>query len=123
MLTYLPPLNDYFRILHCCNNKLLYLPTLNKTLNDLEYEGNPIYEIIENEIKIPRFHLSKFKPKINILNDFRFSYYCIKFKKQFRYWLWERIRRPKIERKYHPDYLLEHLLNEETDLDDVLDKW
>jgi hypothetical protein len=50
-------------------------------------------------------------------------YYCLKYKKQFRHWLWVRIREPKIREAFHPRYLIEKLPDEETDLDEVLDHW
>ena len=36
---------------------------------------------------------------------------CFKYKKHFRRWLWERVRLPKIQKKYHPDNLIEKLNN------------
>jgi hypothetical protein len=62
------------------------------------------------------------KIKIQIVNNFRHLYFCLKFKKQFRYWLWEKIREPKIMKKYHPSYLIENL-HETTDLDELLNHW
>jgi Leucine-rich repeat (LRR) protein len=116
-LTEIPPLNKNLKTLYCENNRLNYLPLLNETLESLWYVDNPIYEIIENDA------LNISRKEVKILNDFRFSYYCLKFKKRFRDWLWVRIREPRIREKYHPDYLLEHLLNEETDLDMILENW
>jgi len=47
----------------------------------------------------------------------------VKFKKQFRNWLWEKIRRHKIEKIFHPSYLIENLMDEKTDLDTILNHW
>jgi hypothetical protein len=49
-------------------------------------------------------------------------YYCLKFKKRFRHWLWVKIREPKIRERYSHDYLVEHL-HEDTDLDELLENW
>jgi phage anti-repressor protein len=65
--------------------------------------------------------LNEIKQIIKKLNDCRHLYYCIKFKKQFKYWLWELIRQPKIIQKYHPTYLMDYL--DVEDLDVVLDNW
>jgi len=61
--------------------------------------------------------------KLSVLNSFRHLYYLLKFKRQFRDWLWERVRKPKIESQYHPNNLVKQLVDEDTDLDAVLDKW
>ena len=133
-LTYLPPLNKNLKGLYCSNNQLISLPQLNEKLkllycrnNNLtslpyfnekielyDYSINPIYEIISIQ------HKHIIRQKIKILNNFRYSYYCLKFKKRFRDLLWVKIREPKIREKYHYKYLIENLPNEETDLDTVL---
>ena len=48
-------------------------------------------------------------------------YYSLKFKKQLRKWLWEKVREPKIKKLYNPSYLIN--LKEEDDLDTFLDNW
>ncbi len=63
---------------------------------------------------------------MNKLHKFRNLYYSLKFKKQFRKWLWERVRLPKIEAHYHPDNLINMLqedTNIDTDIDEVLNQW
>jgi hypothetical protein len=62
------------------------------------------------------------KKNIQILNNFRHLYYCLKFKKQLRKWLWEKVREPKINKMYSPNYLIENL-KEEDDIDIVLHNW
>jgi len=64
--------------------------------------------------------LDVYKKKIQILNNFRYLYWSLKFKKQLRKWLWEKIREPKIMKENHPSYLFENL-TEDTDLDEFLD--
>ena len=46
----------------------------------------------------------------------------VKFKNQFRNWLWEKVLKPKIEQKYHPINLILNL-DENTDLDTFLINW
>ena len=94
----------------------LYSLYLNENVRILYYSDNPIYEIINSDNK------KIIKQKMRVLTNFRFSYYCVRFKKQFRDWLWVKIREPKIQEKYHPSYLIENLY-EDTDLDTVLDNW
>jgi hypothetical protein len=83
----------------------------------LFYFNNPIYEIINS------FDINIIKQRLKILNNFRYLYYCLKFKKQFRNWLWVRVREPKIREKFHYNYLIKNLSNEEANLDKVLDNW
>ena len=64
----------------------------------------------------------KIKQNIKILNNFRYLYYSLQFKKQLRKWLWEKVRDKHIMDKYHPKYLLENL-DEDDDLDTVLNNW
>jgi len=54
--------------------------------------------------------------------NFRHLYYCLKFKKQLRKWLWEKVREPKIEKLYNPSYLIENL-GDGDNLDEVLKNW
>jgi hypothetical protein len=65
---------------------------------------------------------SEFKKNIEKFNNFRHLYYSLKFKKQFRKFLWEKVREPKVMKKYHPRYLIENL-REDTDLEVFLDNW
>ena len=56
------------------------------------------------------------------VNNFRHLWYCLQYKKQFRKWLWEKVREPKIKKLYDPKYLVENLKYDD-DLDTVLDNW
>jgi hypothetical protein len=114
-LTYLPELNKNLQHLNCCgNNKLTYLPELNERLKSINIMNIEIYDIPNEKYDILQ--------KIKIINKFRKLYYSLKFKKQFRKWLWELVREPKIMQKYHPSYLSENL-NEETNLEHFLENW
>jgi hypothetical protein len=99
---------------------LTMLPTLNKNLRLLTYDYNPIYEIIDSN------NLLLINKTIQILDKFCHLYYCLKFKTQFRDFLWKKIREPKIIQKYHPCYLNKILTDEPedtVDLDIVLNSW
>ena len=58
----------------------------------------------------------------NILKRAKFTYYCLKFKHKFRSWLWEKVRKPKIEAKYHPKNMEKLIANYNLD-DDLLLMW
>jgi Leucine-rich repeat (LRR) protein len=118
-LTSLPVLPNTLCVLHCNNNKLSVLPFLtNFQLHGVYFEYNPIFSLVWNPI------FEFLKKNIKTLYNFRYLYYCLKFKKQFRYWLWIRIREPKIREKYSSENLLK-LLNgkNDEDLEQVLETW
>ena len=108
-------LNDNLKQLFCYCNQLIYLH-LNDNLQTIVYNENPIYEIIKNS------DTTVLNRELKILNNFRYSYYCLKYKKRFRDLLWVKIREPKIRKKYSHDYLVANL-HEDTDLDELLDNW
>jgi hypothetical protein len=115
-LTDLPTLPKNINMLNCCHNKLKYLPCQLFNIEYLDISNNPKYKIIDNtDLKIV-------KKNINTINNFRHIYYCIKFRNQFRKWLWERVKEPKIIKKYNPNYLIKNL-NDIANLDDVLNAW
>ncbi len=109
-LTTLPELPNITE-LYCENNKLTTLPEL-KNVNILFCENNPIYDIIENDIQ-----------KLRKLNKFRLLYFSIKYKKQFMNWLWEFVRKPKIEEMYHPSNLLKFMNENKTNWEEELENW
>jgi len=115
-LNLLPTLPQKLETLYCSHNQLNLLPTLPQNLEKFNCVNNPIYEIVSNN------SLFQIKQNIQILNNFRHLYYCLKFKKQFRKWLWEKVREPHAKKEYHPNYLVENL-KEEDDLDTVLNNW
>jgi Leucine-rich repeat (LRR) protein len=115
-LTLLPILPQNLQELYCINNELTLLPTLPQNLQEFYFSNNPIYETVNSN------SLIQIKINIRILNNFRDLYYCLKFKKQFRKWLWEKVREPNIKKMYNPIYLVENL-GDEDDLDTFLDNW
>jgi Leucine-rich repeat (LRR) protein len=112
----LPTLPQNLEQLSCGNNKLACLPTLPKNLKQIYYINNTIYEIVNSN------SLFQIKKNIQIINNLRYLYYCLKFKKQLRKWLWEKVREPNIMKIYHPNYLIENL-GDEDDLDIILSNW
>jgi hypothetical protein len=122
-LTSLPSLNENLQILYCNNNILTSLPYLNENLKELWCVYNPVYKIIGNITRIYEITpIYVYKKKIQTINNFRYLYWCLYFKKQLRKWLWEKIREPKIMKKYHPSYLLKNM-QEDIDLDIILNNW
>ena len=116
-LTSLPFLPEQIEDVCCIHNKLTYLPLLPENIRTINYCENPICEIAKfNKLYV-------LKSNVKILDQFRFLYYSLKFKKRFRDWLWTKVREPRIREKYHYRYLLENLADEETDLDEVLAAW
>jgi hypothetical protein len=121
-LTCLPPLPPNLETLSCFSNKLTCLPTclptLPPNLKILYCHDNPIWEIVNNGNSF--FQIKK---NIQILNNLRDLYYCLKFKKQLRKWLWEKVREKRAMEMYNPNYLVEKLSDEEEDLEKVLQNW
>jgi Leucine-rich repeat (LRR) protein len=115
-LQWLPSLPETLVELYCYDNNLWYLPQLNKGLEILSCIDNPIHYLICNEDNDNLYDIRK---KIQILHNFKELYYSLKFKKQFRGWLWVKIREPKIMQIYNPICLLENL-KDDVDLDEFL---
>jgi Leucine-rich repeat (LRR) protein len=115
-LTLLPTLPQNLESLNFSNNQLTSLPTLPKNLKELYCYNNPIYKIVNGA------SLFQIKKNVQIINNFRNLYYCLKFKKQFRKWLWEKVREPSAKKLYNPIYLIENL-GDDDDLDTFLDNW
>jgi Leucine-rich repeat (LRR) protein len=116
-LTSLPKLPEILKELYCKNNKLTCLPNLPKILYYFIFNNNPIYKIIgDNDLNIVRHEIER-------INCFRELYYCIKYKNKFREWLWVKVREPLVMKLYNPEYLMNNLKDEETDLDEVLKGW
>ena len=121
-LTSLPPtLPPNLTNLHCEHNILTSMPTLPESITSFGYCFNPIWK---NQLRIIHNHSATNNDvlitinQINTLNSFRYLYYFLKL----RNWLWEKVLRPKIEKKYHPTNLIKNL-DENTDLDAFLDHW
>jgi hypothetical protein len=111
-LTSLPELPESLEYLHCYNNQLTYLPKLPDSLKHFIFENNIIYDIVYNS------NNEIIKKNVNAIYKFRKLHYFIKIK----YWLYKYVLQPKIEKKYHPNNLI-NILNRNNDLDLVLKNW
>ena len=122
-LTSLPMLPETLERLFCYNNQLTLLPTLPQNLKILSYSNIAIYKPVNSNSLINyRINLIQIKKNVQIINNFRHLYYCLKFKKQLRKWLWEKVREPNVKKLYNPIYLIENL-GDEDDLDTILNNW
>jgi Leucine-rich repeat (LRR) protein len=102
--------------LYCSSNHFIILPELPK-LKILYCFNNPICDITENDYYINNI---EFFHKINkILDNFRKLFYTLKYKKQLKKWLWDKVRRPKIEQIYHPDKILKFIEYNENWEDEI----
>jgi Leucine-rich repeat (LRR) protein len=115
-LTSLPPLNNNLIQLYCFRNQLTWLPPLNK-LQLLNCSDNNIYNENIEKYKYDYRNINIIKT----LNNFRYTYYCLKYKNHFKRWLWEKVREPKIMAKFHPSHL--DALEETDDLEVFLEDW
>lgn len=142
-LTYLPKLPETLKVLQCDHNQLGTLPELPKNLYSLfindnnlyclpelpesiknlhyyNYRNNPIEHLLDYGFSIDERNL-QFKNLKNCCHEIRLRYYALKFKKQFRDWLWLRVREQKVKKLYHPNHL--DNLKEEDDLDTFFNNW
>lgn len=94
----IPILPPKLRILFCSYNNLTgILPDLPYTINDnsmLEFYFN---NLIYNMYTVKCVNITNQK-----IRNFKYTFYCLKFKSKFRNWLWDKVRRPKIESLCHP---------------------
>ena len=116
-LTELPPLNNKLRILDCQDNQLTMLPPLNNKLKYLCCSDNYFYNENNEKYKYDLHNINIIKT----LRNFSYTYYALKYKKHFKRWLWEKVREPKIMKKFHPDHLND--LKDTDDLEVFLDDW
>ena len=124
-LTELPPLPETLKRVSCSKNNISYLPILPETIESLHCIHNPIHTLIFSDFITMR----EMKRKIQILSNIKnlcyslmFNHYSIKYRNQFRIWLWERVREPKIIKQYNPTiYLKEMYENCDVDIDALKD--
>jgi Leucine-rich repeat (LRR) protein len=124
-LTSLPQLPPNLKIMHCWENQLTSMPCLPPTMLSLHCNHNRLYSFyyvpenlelifdhnpIYDAISFPdQYHNLLWYKEIRVLNQFKHLYYSLKFKKQFRDWLWVKVRELRIREKYNPSYLLENV--------------
>jgi hypothetical protein len=149
----LPILNENLEDLNCVNNQLYILPLIHTKLRNIVFSKNPIYNVLfannnnshhhqyfyamnangeldqmANYVNYINENVNQtflLREKIQRLHHFRSLFYTLKYKDRFRDFLWDKIRRPKIEAKYHPSNLQKLIdeLNEEDDLSELLETW
>jgi len=117
-LLYLPELPSTLNALICYNNQLTLLPELPSTLKYLYSTHNPFIEYFDSTL----YSNNKIIHHSKIISHFRHLYYSLCFHKQFRDWLYIRVREPNAKKRFHPKYLL-HNLTEDADLEEVLANW
>jgi Leucine-rich repeat (LRR) protein len=98
------------KFIGCANNKILHINASNG-LKKIDCLNNPIYDIIGNDIE-----------KLRKLTKFRNFYFSLKYKQQIVNWLWELVRKPRIEKMYHPTNLLK-FMNENDNWEDEIENW
>lgn len=122
-LTRLPKLSDCaLTTLQVGNTLITSLPELPPTLLHIEYAETPVYNVFCGSNMPELIRASA------IVHRFRRSYHAARFRANFRYWLWHRVRRPKLEEKYSPANLLALLacIPDSADGDDfqlTIDEW
>lgn len=145
-LMHLPVLNENMLQLNCVYNNITALPVFNDSLESIIFSNNPIYTTLYGGNITLHHHRHSYmqdvmdmyeyqevmadnitsirdlSQKVKTLHDFRFLFYSLKYKSCLRNFLWEKIRRPKIEAKYHPDNL-QKLLKNITEDNDVSEIW
>jgi hypothetical protein len=127
------------------------LPLINSKLKSFIFSKNPIYNLLfENSINSHHHHyfyyiedgfndaddynnflneninsIDLLRNKGLLLHNVKTLFYSLKYKKNLRHFLWERVRRPKIEAKYHPSNLQKMMdeLNENDDFTELLENW
>ena len=99
-LVRLPKLSDCaLTTLHVSRTLITSLPELPATLSHIEYKDTPVYTVFCGSDAPTLIRAAA------IVCRFRRSYYAARFRSNFRHWLWERVRRPEMERKYSPSNL------------------
>jgi len=111
-LTSLPNLPESLTYLNCDNNQLTYLPELPKNIKWILFKNNIIYEIIYD------LNIEIIKKNIKTINKFRKLHYFIKIK----YWLYKYVLKYIIEKKYHPEKLIQ-LLTTNDNLENAIENW
>ena len=136
-LTELPPLPPKLSQLFCEYNELSALPLLNDGVY-VSFYGNAILNLITNaeyqdDIESPDYDVyrthqytrKELQKIVKTIYHFKYSYYCLKFKRRFQDFLWQRVREPVAMKRYHPSELQKILdaADSEVNENELLDKW
>jgi hypothetical protein len=109
-LSHLPKLPHSLITLYCSNNNLCLLPDVDTTLVELYTIHNCLpYK------RITRKCINETNEKIK---KYKYLFYCLKYKKKFKRWLWEYVREKKIKMEYHPSVISNKLLK--YDINDIM---
>lgn len=123
-LTFLPKFNNnpqkFLRRLMCENNPLVHLPPCHQ-LHTLHFCNTPLHDAFQ----ICNRHPSQFKTWNDHLIKHRFRIMCLKYRTVFRKLLWDKVRRPKIEQRFHYRHLLKILdtVGEDGDDEPAIQEW
>jgi hypothetical protein len=103
-------------------------PILMEILNaDVRDENTDYNDYQNNLINIFYKYTSKELQKIvKTIYNFKYTYYCLKFKKRFRDFLWQRLREPIAMKRYHPSELqkmLDVAAASELDENELFEQW
>ena len=116
-----PYLNYVIRI---CRD---FLATFTEEDYYYDYDTVASYIYTLNNVCRPLLFYIEFVLRENTIKRFREVFYTLKFKQRFRFILWEKVRLPKIQNKYHPDNLNKMLeLHGDIgidELDALMDTW
>lgn len=110
-LSNLPKLPSSLKILYCNKNQLTFIPDLPSTLDLLCNNNHLLYN---------RYTPQCINDSNTKLNKFRFIFYILKYKPQFKKWLWVNVREKKAIMEMAP-IKIENMLKEGMDLDDIYD--
>lgn len=111
----IPSFPSELRSIHCSNNLIYNLPLLPINLQEFYCENNFATEFFDETDEIENII-----DDVNSIYKFRHFYYSLKFKCQFKKWLWEKVRQPKIQSIYSPENVLRTLekIQEDDDIND-----
>lgn len=117
-LTELPALPPSIEYIDCYHNKITTIPPLPDSLQEIHCYSNPIHEFLEMD------DTATVKYRLAVMDKFKTTFYCIKYKKSLRKWLWD-IREKRAIEKYNPRNLLKILeqYEEEDKIDEILSQW
>ena len=123
-LTSLPELSSFLRLLDCSYNQLTSLPELSSSLQLLYCSYNQLSFKLHHNGNLTNEKRNKLNQYIKCLERFKQLYHALKLKRQFRDWLWIKVRLPRIQNQFHPDKLEEMLSGaNEDNLEERLNNW
>jgi hypothetical protein len=114
----LPIIPNDLEELYCSYNELIILPIIPNIIDIINYEFNPIYDIINSD------DIDIINKKCNIIRRFIFSYNVSKYRKQFKNFYYKRIVEPRVIRRSNPYNLLKIIEeNPNRDLMEIIDNF